>query len=455
MDHVDRFGILQPDRIAVETPDRSVSYGELAALVSRGSGALAGLGVNPADRVAVLARNDLPTLVAMWAVPRMGGVIVPLDPARGADELQARLDLVEASLVLWDESEPTAGRSVQATDSLFNGRAVEPHPHAPDDLHSIFFTSGSDGEQKAVRLTWGNHEASAEASAERLPLGPDDRWLAVMPLFHLGGFAVTYRTFRAGGTVILEPRFDPKLFAAFNNLTYMSLVPTMLSRLLAEAAAGGPSQATLLGGAPAPPSLVEAADAAGLKIARTYGLTEAASQVATALPGDGPGALPLTGITVEAGRGPTDLAAISVDGPMVSAGYWGEPDRTGPHQTGDIGYLDDSGRLHVVGRAHGVIISGGENIHPAQVERVLAEVPGVLAVAVFGVPDVEWGERVEAVLVAPKLEAQLDQIKSHASERLAPFQVPKRWHFVGEVPIGDTGKVDRLRLIELAREEGG
>ena len=449
MDHIDRYNVLQPDQIAVEAPDRSVSYWELATLVSRGSGALQGYGMNPGDRVAVLARNDLATLVAMWAVPRTGGVVVPLDPGTPANELQARLDLVQATLVLWDGSEPTAGRRVEKLDSLFEGRPVEPHPHAPNDLHSVFFTSGSDGERKGVRLTWGNHEASAEASAGRLPLGPDDRWLAVLPLFHVGGFAVTYRTFRAGGTVVLEPRLDPKRVAAAHKLSYISLVPTMLERLLGEGS-GGPSGATLLGGAPAPHSLVEVADASGFRVARTYGLTEAASQVATALPGDGPGALPLDGIIVQAGSGPNDPAPISVDGPMVSAGYWGEPDRTGPHPTGDVGYLDDSGRLHVVGRGHSVIITGGEKVHAAVVERTLSEFPGVAAVVVYGVPDDEWGERVEAVLV-PKLEAQLENIREFASERLAPFQIPKSWLFLETIPIGNTGKVDRQELIRLAR----
>ena len=433
VDHIDRYKIFEPDSVAVETPARSVTYRELATLVSRGSGALQGYGVQPGERVAVLARNDLPTLVALWAVPRTGGVAVPVDPDLPPNELANRLDLVGASLVLGDEIEPTVGLRVQAVEALFNGQPAEPHPHAPDDLHSVFFTSGSEGESKGVCLTWASHEASAEASAKRLPVEPDDRWLAVLPLFHVGGFAVTYRTFRAGGTVVLEPTFDPKrVAAAVDSLSYLSLVPTMLHRLLATDAApfGGPSKATLLGGAPAPYSLVEDADAAGLKIARTYGLTEAASQVATALPGEGPGARPLDGSTVKAGTGPGDLAPIVVDGPMVSPGYWGESDRDGPFQTGDVGYLDEAGRLHVVGRAHDLIITGGENVHPTEVERVLSEFPGVVAVAVFGTADDEWGERVEAVLVAPSLAARVEGISEYASQRLSSFQVPKRWHFV-------------------------
>lgn len=449
MDHVDRYSILEPDRVAVETPDRSLPYGELADLLSRGSGALRSQGVEPGDRVAVLARNDLATLVVMWAVPRMGGVVVPLDPSLAANELQARIDLVEARLVLWDESEPTVDQEVHRADSLFQGPSADPHPHAPADLHSVFFTSGSAGIRKGVRLTWGNHESSAAASAARLPLGPDDRWVAVLPLFHLGGFAVTYRSFRAGGTVVLEPSFDAKRLAnCLAEASYISVVPTMLRRLLAADPVAGPSKATLVGGAPIPAELVAMADAAGLRVARTYGLTEAASQVATSLPGEGPGALPLDGVTVTAGTGPDDPARIKVVGPMVSPGYWNGPDHTGPFQTGDIGYVDEAGRLHVIGPSRRVIISGGENVHPVEVERALSAFPGVVAAAVFGVPDEEWGERVEAVLVPAHLEGQLDELMRHAAQRLAPYQIPKRWHFSDEVPIGSTGKVDRNRLIE-------
>ncbi|NIP94835.1 MAG: 2-succinylbenzoate--CoA ligase, partial [Akkermansiaceae bacterium] len=276
------------------------------------------------------------------------------------------------------------------------------------------------------RLTWGNHESSAAASAARLSVGPDDRWMAVLPLFHLGGFAVSYRSFRAGGTVVLEPGFDAKRVAVrLEELSYISVVPTMLHRLLAEKPAAGPSKATLVGGAPAPTDLVAAADAAGLRVARTYGLTEAASQVATALPGEGPGALPLEGVAVTAGAGPDDPARIKVAGPMVSPGYWNAPDHTGPFPTGDIGYVDDAGRLHVIGPARGVIISGGENVYPVEVERALSGFPGVVAVAVFGVADEEWGERVEAVLVPARLEGDLADILRYARNALAPYQVPK------------------------------
>ena len=262
MDHIDRWNILEPDQMALELPDRSLTYRELSTLVSRGSGALAGYGVKPGDRVAVWVKNDLPSLVALWAVPRMGAVVVPISSRLNHPQVMTQLDLVDPALVLGTDA--LTGRETVATESLFDGRPSMPQPHAPTDLHSVFFTSGSAGEPKGVRLTWGNHEASAAAAAERQPVGPDDRWLAVLPLFHLGGFAVTYRMFRAGGTVLLEPEFDAgRTTAALETVSYASLVPTMLRAVLAERSEGfgGAPKAVLVGGAHVPVGLQEAARA--------------------------------------------------------------------------------------------------------------------------------------------------------------------------------------------------
>jgi O-succinylbenzoic acid--CoA ligase len=452
MDHIDRWNILEPDRVALELPDRTLTYRQLSTLVSRGSGALGGYGVRPGDRVAVWVKNDLPSLVALWAVPRMGAVVVPVSSRLTHPRVVARLDLVDPALVLG--SDALTGRETVAAESLFDGRPSMPHPHAPTDLHSIFFTSGSAGEPKGVRLSWANHEASAAAAASRQPVGPEDRWLAVLPLFHLGGFAVSYRMFRAGGTVLLEPEFDAGRTAnALDTISYASLVPTMLRAVLAERPGGfgGATKAVLVGGTHVPVGLQEAARAGGLPVVATYGMTETASQVATALPTDPPGsgALPLDGVVLSAGSEGT-VQAITVNGPMVSSGYWGGPDRGGPFETRDVGYLDGAGRLHVVGRSDDVIISGGENIHPAEVEAALEAHPSVGEAAVFGVPDETWGERLEAALVLTDESASIEGIEVDLREDVADFKIPKRWHILTELPLGPTGKVDRPALVEKA-----
>ena len=452
MDHVDRWNILEPDQVALELPDRSLTYRELSTLVSRGSGALAGYGVKRGDRVAVWVKNDLPSLVALWAVPRMGAVVVPVSSRLTHPQVMAQLDLVQPVLVLG--SDALTGRETVATDSLFDGRPTIPHPHAPGDLHSVFFTSGSAGEPKGVRLTWGNHEASAAAAAGRQPVGPDDRWLAALPLFHLGGFAITYRMFRAGGSVVLEPEFEPARTASLlGSVSYVSLVPTMVRALLHQQPGGfaGQMKAALVGGARVPLDLQEAGRAAGLPVILTYGMTETASQVATALPTDPPGsgAPPLDGVKIAAGS-PGELDVIKVNGPMVSPGYWGETDREGALETRDVGYLDEAGRLHVLGRVDDVIISGGENIHPAEVEAALEVLGAVREAAVFGVADETWGERLEAAVVLADETATTESIEAGLRSALAGFKVPKRWHVLDDLPVGPTGKVDRQALVEMA-----
>lgn len=457
MDHVDRWNILEPDAVAVDLPDRSASYRELSTLVSRGSGALAGYGVRPGDPVAVWVKNDLPSLVALWAIPRMGAVAVPISSRLAHPQVMAQLDRADPVLVLGTDA--LTGRTTHATESLFDGRPIVPHPHAPDELHSIFFTSGTAGEPKGVRLTWGNHESSAAAASISQPVSPGDRWLAVLPLFHLGGFAITYRMFRAGGTVVLEPDFDPnRVAAALEDVSYASLVPSMVSPLLDALPAGpaGNLKTVLVGGAALGPALHQAAVAAGLPVAPTYGMTETASQIATAAPTDPPGAgAPLLdGVQVQAGTADRpDL--IRVSGPMVSPGYLGEEDRPGPFATGDSGYLDDSGRLHVVGRADEMIISGGENVHPAEIEAVLEGHPAVVAAAAFGVPDETWGHRIEAAVVLSDAAVTTESIESDLREILADYKIPKGWHVVSDLPVGPTGKVDRSRLMEMARDADG
>jgi O-succinylbenzoic acid--CoA ligase len=226
----------------------------------------------------------------------------------------------------------------------------------------------------------------------------------------------------------------------------------MLRAVLAERpdGFGNTAKAVLVGGARVPVELQEAARAAGLPVVATYGMTETASQVATAVPTDPPGsgALPLNG--VEFSTGSRDAPAdITINGPMVSPGYWGEPDRDGWFETRDFGYLDDAGRLHVIGRSDDVIISGGENIHPAEVEVVLESMEAVQAAAVFGIPDDVWGERLEAAVVLADGTATAESIEADLRVSLPDFKIPKRLHLVAELPLGPTGKVDRKALAEM------
>lgn len=310
----------------------------------------------------------------------------------------------------------------------------------------IVMTSGSSGGPKAVRLTFDNLAASAAASARHLDHSPDERWLCNLPLHHIGGFSIFLRSLREATTMILEPDFDPVRTArllAGGEATIASLVPTTLQRTLeASTEASWACRSVLVGGGPLPQPLLVRALEAGLPAMASYGMTETASQAATAIDPGGP-LVPLPGVDL---RTSAD-GAIEVAGPMVSPGYLGEPPRGEPwFRTGDIGRLDD-GNLVVVGRTDHVIITGGENVHPETVEAVLESLPGIDSACVIGLPDADWGQRVVAVYQGAVASAE--ELRSSAAQVLARHEVPARWIRVERLPRTGIGKIDRVAVHQL------
>lgn len=306
----------------------------------------------------------------------------------------------------------------------------------------VVFTSGTTGGPKGVRLTMSNLEAASRASVSHLGHGATDTWLAAMPLYHVGGISVLVRSAFAGGSILLHDGFESSRFAAAlrGRVTVASVVPTMLLRLLEEDP--GPYhglRAVLVGGGPIPAGLLERAAEAGLPLLPTYGMTETFGQAATLRPGAslGRSAHPLPGVDIEIGEG----NRIMVRGDQVSSGYLGEPDRQSPWLvTGDLGEIDEDGALRVLGRADAVIVSGGENVDPAEVESRIAEHPGVDEAVVVGLADEEWGEALACLYTGP---AQPDELRAWLRERLPGYKVPKRWRAVGGVPRTPLGKPDR------------
>ena len=340
---------------------------------------------------------------------------------------------------------------------------------------AIIFTSGTSGQPKGVILTAGNLFYSAMASAYRIGVLPQDRWLCTLPLYHVGGLSILVRSCLYGTTVELHPRFsvdavDEALTTRPNTL--VSLVPTMLHRLLED---GDPGRWTaslrlvLLGGAAASPELVARCLTQGIPVATTYGLTEAASQVATALPAEvglKPGSVgkPLlfTKICVVDATGQPVPAKtwgeIVVSGPTVMRGYDAEPAATaatlrddGLH-TGDIGTLDEDGDLWLVQRRSDLIVTGGENVYPAEVEAVLRQHPAVADVCVIGLADPVWGQQVAAAIEVRHGQA-VDQaaLIGFGRERLAAYKQPRQVVFVDALPRTASGKIERKQVVELFR----
>jgi O-succinylbenzoic acid--CoA ligase len=481
-----------PARLALRRANgASISYRSLNRRVFRLAARLEQAGVARGQRVAWLGRDAARGVTLMFALARLGAVFVPLNTRLTAGELLAQAALADVRLLMCERSVETQAapltrrfdvRSFDAPRSASIGRLPEVRlaeaaqgrnsDWALPAVQAVVFTSGTTGTPKGAQLTFGNQHAGAAASAARLGTGADDVWLLSLPLYHVGGMTIPFRALLAGASVVeYDPRggFDParliRLLEA-QQVTMISLVPTMLARLLDAGFQGTAAlRAILLGGAAAPLNLLERAFACGLPVAPTYGLTEACSQVATLPPAAAPFKLgsvgqPLPGTTVHIQREDGSMAAtdepgeIVVHGPTVFAGYLNAPDdralRNGALFTGDLGYLDADGDLFVVQRRTDLIVTGGENVYPAEVEAVLRGHAAVADVCVVGLPDAEWGQQVAAVIVpnsgSPTNETEL---QNWCRARIASYKIPRRFRMVDALPMTASGKVIRREVVSM------
>jgi len=416
---------------ALHANGRRYSFDELARLSEQRMAALAPTLI-PGAAVPLLGHNDLDTLLTLYALLELRVPVLLLHPKLSADELGA-------------QREATA----RAAHAL------------PADAAALLYTSGTTGHARGAVLTRAALCASAAASAANLGWHDDDCWLLTMPVARVGGLSIVTRCLAARRAVALRPGFDATQlpqWIAQDRVTQLSLVPTMLSLLLDAHPHWRPPahlRVLLLGGAAASPALMARAAERGWPIVVTYGCTETCSQVVAtpyamrfdaAACGAG---LPLAGVQLR-----VDAGRILVKGPMRMAGYLGEaplaPDAW--FDTGDLGEVDARGFLHLHARRADLIVSGGENVYPAEVERVLDECPGILASAVFGLPDDTWGQTVVAALVAGPQPPDDADLLAHVRARLAPHQRPRRIGFVDSLPINPAGKLDRLALPRLAAQ---
>jgi O-succinylbenzoic acid--CoA ligase len=410
-----------PDRVALETLERSLSYRELDRLAGAGARELA---VAPGSRVAIALAPGIDFAIALHACLRAGAVALPVD---------LRVPGAAAAV----DCELTIDRALAC-----RGQALAESGHELSATALVVHTSGTSGEAKEVPLTYGNFLWSAIGSAVALGLDPGERWLCTLPLVHVGGLSIVLRSAIYGTTAVVHERFDTQvaLDALMGRaITLVSVVATTLRRLLDGGLEAPPAlRCALVGGGPVPEALLERARAAGVVVSQTYGLTEACSQVATQMPGDagvnaGP---PLFCTRVR-------LAAdgeVLVSGPTVSPAVAG-----GVLATGDLGELGPDGSLRVIERRSETIITGGENVSPIEVEGMLEAHPAVVEAGVYGVADERWGEAVHALVVVaqPVTEAEL---QAHCAARLAGFKVPKRIVFAERLERTASGKLVRGRL---------
>jgi O-succinylbenzoic acid--CoA ligase len=394
-----RAARVRPDHPAVN----GLSYAQLLERARSVAGAL------PDGPVGIAMAPGEDFAIALHACLLAGVPAVPVDLRLGERE----------------QAHVTAGCAV-VLDELPGGAPVDPRPHDLDAPAIVVHTSGTSGTPKRVELTYGNWLWSALGAHAAMGLGPAERWLCALPLSHVGGLSILVRSAIYGTTAVVHERFDAERVLA-EDFSVISVVPTTLTRLLD---AGGSAFRALVGGAPIPAALVERAESQDVIAQQTYGLTEACSQVTT----DG---RPLFCTRV----------ALTADGEIVVSGPTVAPGSGPDLRTGDLGAWNEDGTLAIAGRKADTIVTGGENVAPAEVEAVLEAHPAVAEAAVRGRPDPEWGEAVVAsVVLRAGAEASETELLAACRAALAPFKVPKTLRFVSSLPRTPSGKLLRRHL---------
>jgi O-succinylbenzoic acid--CoA ligase len=373
---------------------------------------------------ALLIPSRAETVAAIRRVWDGGDAVLVLDPAAPAQE-RDRLIKTLAPDALIDAS----------GTHHFNGS-----PPLPAGVAAVVATSGSTGEPKGVMLSWAAMEPSARAACARIGQARGDRWLLCLPLHHVAGLMVLVRAWLAGTEPVVHERFDPALVAQTEDVSFVSLVPTMLAALLDADVEVARYKGILLGGAPVPDEVVRTARRAGARATLTYGMSETCGGCVY----DG---LPLEGVEMRIGED----SEILLRGPVVMEGYRARPDltfaafRDGWFHTNDVGRIED-GRLRVLGRADDMIVTGGEKVAPGEVTAILRQHPDIEDAYVTGVRDDKWGQRVVAYLACPGERPSLEEVRDFVAQRTARYKAPRQVMYVNSVPRTALGKVKTAAL---------
>ncbi|HEU0099944.1 MAG TPA: malonyl-CoA synthase [Allosphingosinicella sp.] len=460
----------------IEPDGTEISYRMLEERTGSLAARLAERGVGPGDRVAIQAEKSIPALLLYLATIRAGAVHLPLNPAYTAAEIRYFLEDSEPALFVGDPALGTGARRSETLDALIDGAwrpaiPFEDVDRGPDDLAAILYTSGTTGRSKGAMLTHANLASNAKTLREAWRFTSADRLLHALPIFHTHGlFVATNTTLLAGGSMLFLPGFDlDEIVRLLPKATAMMGVPTYYTRLLSRADLTRDLVAHIRlfvsGSAPLSAETHREFEArTGHAILERYGMTE--TNMNTSNPCAGPrvpGSVgpPLPGIEIriadtatgaELPRG--EVGGIEIRGPNVCKGYWRMPEKTaeafrddGYFISGDLGLIDEAGYVRIVGREKDLVITGGLNVYPAEVEAAIEAIPGVAECAVIGVPHPDFGEGVVALATA-RSGVRLDErsIMSALAESLAPYKRPKRVLLVDTLPRNAMGKVQKNLL---------
>ena len=458
-----------------------MSYGQLWSRVEALCAALAAFGVQKGDRVAFQVEKSAGVFPLHLALLAAGAVQLPLNPTYPDAEVRALLADAGPSLVVRDPRRGvlegpwrTATMDAHGEGSLAAAVGHGSAPEAPEldaaDGAALLYTSGTTGRPKGAYLTHGNLQHNAESLVDAWGFTPDDVLLHILPLFHTHGlFVATHCALASGASMVAQPGFDAAaVFGELPRCTVIMGVPTHYTRLLSdprfdhEAVRG--IRLMVSGSAPMSADLhQQLLQRTGLSVLERYGMTETSMLTSNPLDGDrrrGRVGSPLRGVRLRvvddsgAAVAAGDVGQVEVKGPNVFGGYWRRPDldaetftADGWFRTGDLGRLDDDGSLELVGRSKDLIISGGLNVYPKDVESVLDSTAGIVESAVVGIPDADLGERVvAAVVVEEGADVDPQDLRRSLRDRLAPYQVPKHVTVLETLPRNAMGKVEKTVL---------
>ncbi|MCM3729770.1 o-succinylbenzoate--CoA ligase [Neobacillus cucumis] len=476
--------LLTPNRIAIYFQDQTLTFYDLYQCSLKVSGGLQALGIRKGQFVGVLLKNHLDTVTILFALQLLGARAVILNNRLTASELVFQLkDSKSAFLILEEsfaETETVITQQIDHLTTITKTKLTRIKPEKPyiqeeislSELCTIMYTSGTTGNPKGVIQTYGNHWWSSTGSALNLGTIDSDCWLCAVPLFHISGYSILMRSVIYGMPIVLHEHFDAEQTIKdiqLKKVTIMSVVGTMLTQIveaLEDRRLPASFRCMLLGGGPAPLPLLEACVKKDIPVFQSYGMTETSSQIVTLSPEDsfhklGSAGKPLfpSQLRIELENGETAKAGmpgeIVVKGPNVTPGYLNrskateEKIRDGWLYTGDIGYLDEQGFLYVKDRRSDLIISGGENIYPAELESILLAHPDVMDAGVTGIDDKKWGQ-VPVAFIVKKQGTNLsgEELQRFCMERLAKYKLPKAFYFTEQLPRNAAKKLLRRKLRE-------
>lgn len=460
----------QPNQIAIDDGNERLSFAELKKQVEVLVGKIDHL--NPGSRVGILATNTLMSYKLALAIMCSGRTIVWLNWRLAGEELERQIKdsglqlcLVENSLWRSGMTDPFKSYSAFLITSADPGELIP--VFKLNWVASIMYTSGTTGKPKGVLQTFGNHFYSAVSSALNLGLSSADKWLCVAPIFHISGFSIIIRGLIYGMTVRLVEKFraeELERILANETVTIMSVVPFMLKNLIQQQNKtnthyNSAFRCMLLGGGTIDRETLEACLQRSIPVVQCYGMTETCSQIVALRSADallklGSVGQPLFSTQLKLSKD----GEILLKTPALTPGYLNLPDKLpskmidGWYRTGDIGHLDKEGYLYIDGRADEMLISGGENIFPQEVEQVYQRYPQINEVAVVGQNDSVWGQVPVAFVVSDRRLSPTKLI-NYGYEHLARYKVPQHYIFVSELPKNASGKIRRFMLREKLNNE--